>query len=349
MSIGFSISRLANKSQAAWQKLLLIWTAGKMRNQDHRWLSSLAEPEMPKNDKISEFYAEKARLEGRDFSAHENDVRTIVKTLETLAAAFARTADTRTSKKVIFEVDSAMNLHVRQLATAKELPNSVGFRVRLSLLMVDLLMEQVRNVSSIPDRSYRVQGVVLMAAFAVIAHEFSHVAYGHLPPLNDPEMSRSDITRAIECDADYRAGQTMPALYLSEETRPIVEAFGLIRDRGEFSEACSLGILLLCVVLQSADNRERGYHRPSTRRKVLEKGLAMSLFRQDGDMALFAAASVLSAEKLIRQMPLSAPDHRDKMLTEDAEDWKAYNEVTVPIMKRLLGELERMPTAPQQD
>ncbi len=343
------IGRLAASLRDAQQKFSMNSTARKTPDQDDPRFLNPPELQMHKIDKISEFYAERTRTDGGDFSAREDDVRTIVETLETLAGTFAHSADKWASKKVVFELNSAMNLNVSKLATARELPNSTGFKVQLSLLMVDLLMEQVKDVASIPKKSYRVRGVVLLAAFAVVSHELSHVAYGHLPPLKNPELSSSEISRAIECDADFRAGQTMPAIYLNEETRPIVEKFGGIENPGDFCEAAYLGILLLCVVLQTADNSERQYHRPSTRWKVFQKGFGYSLACQNPDFGLVAAASVLRAQHLIERLPLSAPKWQlTAVLTQDDEDWKAYNEVTMPLLTKLHTDLNRMPNVPRR-
>lgn len=313
----------------------------RFRNVQRRTAVSIGE--MLVNDKISEFYAkltEDNDSVGEDLAKRERLTRETIETLRIFTNAFTQGADSFAQRLIVFELDSAL----LPLLPASAVPSRdvQAYRIRLSVRLIDALVKEMAGVTAIGDERYRPEAVILLAAFAAIAHELAHVAYGHLDRPLDPETKDPKVVRAYESDADRRAGATMIAMYFTDSTRSIISKFGAVESIGDFIEASCLAIVMICLFFQKGHNRRNPsehYHSPSTRRLLLQDGLAAGLGDHMKDGRLLTAAGVMKANKVVQQLNIASGKELRKLLQGDAADLDLYRNTTLPLVRGIVREL----------
>lgn len=292
------------------------------------------------SDQIGEFYAQLKEDEvdqGGDFSERERSARAVIENLQIFAKAFAQGADKTVQRLIVFELDSS--LLPKFPASAVPSGDLQAYRIKLSVRLIDVLIQEMESVSTIDDGRYRPEAVILLAAFAAVAHELAHVAYGHLDRPWDSAIKEPNVVRAYESDADRRAGATMIAMYLADSARSIICDFGGVKNSGDFIEASYLAILLISLFFQTGHNKSEHYHSPSTRRRLLQEGFSAGLKDQTEDYRILAPAGVLRAEKLIKQLNIKSSGMLTELLLGDQADWEVYLETTVPLIRGIVREL----------
>lgn len=216
----------------------------------------------------------------------------------------------------------------------------------LSLCQRQWAPEPLANQPQDPDRFQLAMRLAMVAALVVLYHELAHVLGGHCAYLaaqadgaglgvlregRPLAMAQADAPavdlprRAMEADADYRAGQFLARVLQ-------LGLLGEVNDE-DLPHWCELLAFVAAVTFNafeaaaSGPDYRSGYHLPATRTEVFLEGAAQQLGVREAAAFAEGASSALQFCAAHYQAPPSQ--------AEIAADLAALQEQTLPAMKAL--------------